>query len=252
MSREKIHTLIVDDEIAFIQTMRILMEAHPDFKISGTARSVEEAVNKINELEPDVVFLDVEMEDGTGFDVLRQLDRNDFKVVFVTAFDHYAVEAFRFSAIDYLLKPVISDDLMHALEKVKLSLENEKANYQFKVLLDNIHSLSKERKKIVLKEVDVHHVVQLDQIIWCTADGSYTKFFLKENKSILVSRHLKEFEDLLSPNGFFRVHRSHLVNLHKIERFERSEGGILFLEGGHSVPVSVRKKDRLSAMLAHL
>jgi two-component system LytT family response regulator len=252
MNKEKIQTMIVDDEIAFIKTMHILLESHPDFKIIGVARGVEEAVEKINKIEPDVVFLDVEMEDGTGFDVLRRVDRKDFKVIFVTAFDHYAVEAFRFSAIDYLLKPVISEDLMIALEKVKGALENEKANYQFKVLLENIHSLSKERKKIVLKEMDVHHIVQLDNIIWCTADGSYTKFYLCGGDSILVSKHLKEFEDLLSPNGFFRVHRSHLVNLNKIKRFERSEGGILYMEEDHIVPVSVRKKDRLGAMLSHL
>lgn len=252
MKNEKIHTMIVDDEIAFIKTMHILMESHPDFKIIGSARSVKEAVEKINKYEPDVVFLDVEMEDGTGFDVLKSIERKDFKVIFVTAFDHYAVEAFRFSAMDYLLKPIISEDLMMALEKVKSALENEKANYQFKVLLENIHSLSKERKKIVLKEMDVHHIVQLDQIIWCTAEGSYTQFFLAGGDSILVSKHLKEFEDLLSPNGFFRVHRSHLVNLNKIKRFERSEGGTLYMEEDHIVPVSVRKKDRLGAMLSHL
>jgi two-component system LytT family response regulator len=242
----------VDDEIAFIKTMKVMLASHPDFSIVNTARSVSEAVDVITTFEPDLVFLDVEMEDGTGFDVLRMMEHKDFKVIFVTAFDHYAVEAFRFSAVDYLLKPVISDDLSMALQKVKQSIENDKSTYQFKVLMDNINSLSNARKKIVLKEKDVHHVVELDRIISCSAEGSYTLFHLTKNESILVSRHLKEFEDILVSNGFFRVHRSHLVNLNKIKRYDRSEGGLLYLEEGHTIPVSVRKKESLRAILSHL
>ena len=252
MSRSKLRTVIVDDEIAFIKTMEVMLQGHPDFSIAKSARSVAEAVKIISVSEPDLVFLDVEMEDGTGFDVLRQLDHRDFKVIFVTAFDHYAVEAFRFSAIDYLLKPVISDDLLAALQKAKLSIENDQNTYQFKVLLDNINSLSNARKKIVLKEKEVHHVIELDQIISCSAEGSYTLFHLTKNESILVSRHLKEFEEILVTNGFFRVHRSHLVNLNKIKRYDRSEGGLLYLEENHKIPVSVRKKESLRAILSHL
>ena len=250
--KERINTIIVDDEIAFINTLEVMLKQHQEFQIVGNARGVAEAVSLINEKESDVVFLDVEMEDGTGFDVLRQVERTDFKVIFVTAFDHYAVEAFRFSAIDYLLKPVVSEDLSNALVKVKESFQKEKVGYQFNVLLENINNISNERKKIVLKEMDTHHVIRLDNIMYCEAEGSYTKFVISGGKTILVSRHLKEFENMMKGSGFFRTHRSHLANLNKIMKFEKGEGGLLHLEEGHIIPVSVRKKEKLSLMLSHL
>ncbi len=247
-----IRTLVIDDEKHFISTMSTLLEGISDIKVIGTARSVEDGLAQIDELEPDLIFLDVEMEDGTGFDLLKQIDRRDFRVVFVTAYDHYAVEAFRFSAVDYLLKPIISTDLFNALEKVRQGISKEKINYQLSVLMENIHEISKEKKKIVLRETDTLHVIQLEEILWCHADGSYTIFHLTEDRKIMVSRHLKEFEDLMSPNGFFRVHRSHLVNLNKIKKFDKTEGGTIYLEGDIALPVSVRKRERLSEMLAHL
>ena len=117
--------------------------------------------------------------------------------------------------------------------------------------MDNIHQLSKEKKKIVLKELDTLHVVQLDEILWCNADGSYSVFYLTGNRKIMVSSHLKEFEDILTPNGFFRIHRSHLVNLNKVKKFSKTDGGTILLEENVSLPVSVRKRERLAEMLAH-
>ncbi len=247
-----LRAVIIDDEMAFINTLEVMLACHTDFHIVGMARGVEEGLQLIEATEPHVVFLDVEMEDGTGFDLLNKISRIDFKVIFVTAFDHYAIEAFRFSAIDYLLKPIVSDDLAVALDKVRHALDHDKMEYQYNVLLDNIYKLSKEKRKIVLKEVDTHHIIQLDDILWCQAEGSYTRFFLEGEDPILVSRHLKEFEKMLNNSQFFRVHRSHLVNLNKIKKFEKSDGAILYLEGGYTVPVSVRKKDRLTSLLAHL
>jgi two-component system LytT family response regulator len=250
--KEKINAIIVDDEIAFINTLKIILENYPEFRIIGQARSANEAVELIGNLEPDLIFLDVELGDGTGFDVLQRVERRDFKVIFVTAFDHYAVEAFRFSAIDYLLKPIVSADLDSALDKIKKSLSKDKIDYQFNVLLENIHNISNERKKIVLKELDTHHVVRLDNILYCVAEGSYTRFVILGGKTILVSRHLKEFERMMSGSGFFRTHRSHLANLNKIVKFEKGEGGILHIEENHKIPVSVRKKEKLSSLLSHL
>jgi two-component system LytT family response regulator len=246
-----IRTLLIDDEKPFITSVRTLLSSVADVVVVGEARSVASGLVQIDELEPDLIFLDIEMEDGTGFDLLRQIDRRDFKVIFVTAYDHYAVEAFRFSAIDYLLKPITSVDLYTALDKVREATGKEKINYQLSVLMENIHQLSKEKKKIVLRELDTLHVIQLDEILWCNADGSYSIFYLTGGRKIMVSQHLKEFEDLLSPNGFFRVHRAHLVNLNKVRKFTKSEGGTILLEENISLPVSVRKRERLAEMLAH-
>jgi len=246
-----IRTLLIDDEKPFITSVKTLLSSVADVVVVGEARSVASGLVQIDELEPDLIFLDIEMEDGTGFDLLKQIDRRDFKVIFITAYDHYAVEAFRFSAIDYLLKPITSVDLYAALDKVREATGKEKINYQLSVLMENIHQLSKEKKKIVLRELDTLHVIQLDEILWCNADGSYSIFYLTGGRKIMVSQHLKEFEDLLSPNGFFRVHRAHLVNLNKVRKFTKSEGGTILLEENISLPVSVRKRERLAEMLAH-
>ena len=247
-----IKTIIVDDELAFINTLKILMKPHDQINIIGEARSVADAHLLLDTLQPDLVFLDVEMEDGTGFDLLNKIKHRQFKVIFVTAFDHYAIQAFKVSAIDYLLKPVVSDDLSRAIEKTLTAIEQDKIAYQFSTLLENINQPIKEKRKLVLKEIDTHHIIQLDDILWCQAEGSYTKFFLSKGEPILVSRHLKEFEDILDDSIFFRAHRSHLVNLNKIKKFEKSDGSMLYLEGGYTLPVSIRKKEKLAAVLSYL
>jgi two-component system, LytTR family, response regulator len=247
-----IRVLIIDDEKPFRSTLKAILSKRSEIDVIGEASGVEEGLLAVATLEPELIFLDVQMEDGTGFDLLKRLDRRDFRVIFITAYDHYAVEAFRFSAVDYLLKPIISNDLFDAIDSVKKAMDKEKLSYQLSVLMDNIQAISKERKKIVLREAETLHVIHLEEILWCEADGSYTYFYLTGNRKLLVSRHLKEFEDILTPNGFFRAHRSHLVNLNKIIKFERADGGTLFLEGNIELPVSVRKKERLTELLAHL
>jgi two-component system LytT family response regulator len=243
-----IKTVIIDDEIAFINTLEIMLKHRSEFQIVGHARSVKEGLALINRVDPDLIFLDVKLGDGKGFDILRKLKGHKGNVIFVTAYDHYAVEAFRFSAIDYLLKPIDSEELYNALEKVKNNLANNQLQLKFNTLLENIGQT--EKKKIILKEIDVHHVVGVDQVLWCSAEGSYTRVFMKTGKYVIVSKNLKEFETLLLPYHFFRIHRSHLVNVNKIKRFEKSEGGMVHLEGGHQLPVSFRKKDKLSQILA--
>ncbi len=248
-----IRTLVVDDEAAFIGNLESIVASQPNIlQIVGSARSVKEGLQKIDELEPDLIFLDVQMGDGTGFDLLEQCERRDFKVIFVTAYDQYAIEAFRFSAVDYLLKPVVSTDFWEAVERAIDEIEKSRSELQLNVLMDNVHSLSKEKKKLVLREADVLHVVKLDDILWCMADSSYTHFHLISGEKIIVSQHLKEFEDMLDKNGFFRAHRSHLVNVNKITKFDKREGGIIHLEGDNTLPVSVRKKEKLLEILTKL
>ena len=248
-----IRTLVIDDESAFIGNLEsILASRQSSVALVGDARGVEDGLQKIDLLEPDLVFLDIQMEDGTGFDLLERVERKDFKVIFVTAYDQYAIEAFRFSAVDYLLKPVVSTDLWEAVDRAVVEIEKSKAELQINVLMDNIQSLSKEKKKLVLRESDTLHVVRLEEILWCMADGSYSKFQLEDGTQIMVSQHLKEFEDLLDKNGFFRAHRSYLVNINKVKRFDKREGGILYLEGDQSIPVSVRKIEKLLKILSDL
>lgn len=248
-----IKTLIVDDEVAFINTLSIMLEPFKRFTIIGKARSTKEAIASIKDTKPNVLFLDVQLGDGTGFDVLNSLPNlNKMKVIFVTAFDHYAVQAFRYSAIDYLLKPIVRADLISTLEKVEQSIMQDELDNQYKILLENLQEKKAIKKRIVLKEVNTQHVIQIDDILMCQAEGSYTKFYLENGESIVISRHLKEFEEMLPESIFFRVHRSYLINLDKIIKYERSEGGILMLHGGRQIPVSVRKREQLSHILSNL
>ncbi|MCE7996809.1 MAG: response regulator transcription factor [Roseivirga sp.] len=244
-----IRAIIIDDEKPFINTLRATLQNSEDVMVVGEARSVSSGVTLVNETEPDLVFLDIQMSDGTGFDLLQKLDRRDFRVIFITAHDHFAIEAFKFSAMDYILKPLISDELYRAIEKVRQSMEKDKINLQLSVLMDNLNEMSRDKKRIILREAETMHIIQLDEILWCEADGSYTVFYLTKQRKIMVSKHLKEFEDYLSPNGFFRAHRSHLVNLNKIRKFDRSDGGIIYLQENVALPISVRKKERLAEML---
>ena len=248
-----IRTIVIDDESSSIQSLNSIIEDRKEeVIIVGSARSVSEGLELIEKLEPDLVFLDIQMEDGTGFDLLSQCERRDFKVIFVTAYHQYAIEAFRFSAVDYIMKPIDSKELWSAIGKVKEDIHKSKMDFQLSILLDNLDAISKENKKLVLRESDTLHVVRLQEVLWCTADGSYTIFHLSENRKVMVSQHLKEFEDILDNNGFFRVHRSHLVNVNKIRKFDKREGGIIYLEGDVSLPVSVRKREKLLEMLKAL
>jgi len=250
---ETIKTLVIDDEIAFIRNIENLLKTNnKNIEIVDSARSVNEAIQKIESLKPDLIFLDIQLGDGTGFDLLRDTKFKDFQTIFVTAYDHYAIEALRLSAIDYLLKPVVSDDLWNAIDKAIHKIESSLVDVHMNTLIDNINSISSERKKIVLRESDMLHVVSLENILWCMADGSYTHFYIQGGEKVIVSQHLKEFEDLLSKNGFFRAHRSYLVNVNKITKFDKRDGGTIFLENDMKLPVAIRKKDQLLALLSKL
>ncbi|MCB0496446.1 MAG: response regulator transcription factor [Cyclobacteriaceae bacterium] len=246
-----ISALLVDDEIHFIETLKAICSKIEDIKVVGEARSVKSGIAAIKQHKPDVVFLDVEMDDGTGFDLLRSIEQIDFHVVFVTAHDKYAIEAFRFSALDYLLKPIISSELFSTIAKLRDKLNKEKLSEQVSVFLQNM-ATPKQPNKIVLKESDAIHVVNVEEILYCEAGGSYTTFLLSDGRKITVSQNLKEYEDLLGSTGFLRVHRAYLVNLSKIKKLDKSDGGILILTGDVSLPVSVRKRDALIQAISNL
>lgn len=243
--------LIIDNEGEVRTTIRAMIQSwNPALYRVEEADGVGSGLTAIQQLQPDIVLLDIEMNDGTGFDLLRQLPRPGFRLIFITAFDQYAIQAFRFSAIDYLLKPVDPLQLREALQKAVDMIDNRNLEKQLSVLLQQLSTRPGSAGQIVLKDVEKTYFIQVQDIIYCQAEGSYTRFYLVNNESVFVSRNLRSYEELLSPSGFIRTHHSCLVNPARIRVFDRkTDGGLLHLDGGHRVPVSQRKKDFVLQLL---
>jgi two-component system, LytTR family, response regulator len=242
--------LVIDNEAGLRSALKELIRLS-GFTYTGLeeASGVREGIAQINTHNPDLVFLDVEMEDGTGFDLLQQLTNISFQLVFVTAHNQYAIDAFRFSAIDYLLKPVDSEKLQISLERAAANIKSQTLGRQIEVLLNQFSGKADKNKRIVLKDIDNVYFVKTDEILYCMADGTYTRFYLENNKNIIVSKNLKEYENILEPIGFLRTHHSYLVNPDKISMYDKTDGGALILQGGLSVPVSQRKKESIMQIL---
>ena len=247
---ETIRIIVVDDEKRIRSSLKNVLQLHyPDAIVIGEAGDANSAIEAIKTHVPDVVLLDIKMPGGTGFDLLKQLMPFTFKVVFITAFDQYAIQAFKFSAMDYLLKPIIPEELVNALKRAEQQISSENTNLKFNAFMSNMSGLTKETKKIVLNSHDKMQVVGLNEIVRCEADRNYTKFILINKRSILVSGSLKEYDEMLSPFGFFRSHHSHLVNLSFIDRLEKRDGGMLVMKDDSEVPVASRKHSELVATL---
>jgi two-component system LytT family response regulator len=240
-----LRTLIIDDEAHIRRSLSAMLSAEcPNVDVVGAADGVESGLVAIEKYRPDLVFLDIKMNDGTGFDMLKRAKPINFRVIFVTAFEEFAIRAFRFSAIDYLLKPVNADELHEAVEKAMHSIDHDFAK-QLKVLEENLSNKEPAEKKIVLKTSEAVWLVKTKEISYCEADLSYTKFFLVNGRNIMVSGNLMEFEEALRESGFFRVHKSFLVNLSEVVRFEKGDGGFLVMSNNDRVPVASRKRDEL-------
>ncbi len=235
-----IKALIVEDEIRNADVLqRLLAKYCANIEVLAVAATVEAAVEAIKRLNPTLVFLDVELPDGTGFNVLEHFTDKAFSVIFITAYEHYAIKAIKASAIDYLLKPVDIDDLVAAVNKV--SGENPDLLKRRETLLQNHHSTSLLQKIAVPTTEGLLFINQQD-IILCTAEGNYTSLKLANNEKILVSKPLAHFEELLDSGQFCRTHQSHLVNINYIKKYVRGRGGYLVLNDGSTVEVSVRMK----------
>lgn len=245
--------IIVDDEKRIRNTLINVLKLHySNAIVVAEASDVNTAIEAINIHKPDVVLLDIKMPGGTGFDLLKKLMPLTFKVIFITAFDKYAIEAFKFSAVDYLLKPVMPSELVDALKRTEHQLNNENANAKLEVFIANMNNISKEGKKIVLNSQDKMHVISINDIIRCEADGNYTVFVLADKRNIVVSRSLKEYDDMLSPMGFFRSHNSHLINLTFIDHLDKKDGGVLIMKDGSQALVSARKQSELVAAINNI
>lgn len=244
--------MIIDDEQSGREILQsIITQFCPTVKIIGEADGVRTGEELILKQKPNVILLDVNMQDGTGFDLLKKLPVHDFKIIFITAFQEHAIKAFEFSAIDYLLKPVEASRLIDALGKASDIIERSDLELKLSSLLSNINTSPLDQKKIVLKTSERIYAVEIKEIIRCESDGSYTKFYLSDGKKILVSRQLKEFDDLLNGNPFIRVHQSHLININYFDYFEKSED-MVFMKDKTSVPVSTRKKDQLLKLISEI
>ncbi len=242
--------LIIDNERPMRESIHALLVAFcPEVTAIEMASDIESGTDLIRQFQPDLLLLDVELDNGvTGFDLLRQIPDPKFQLVFITAHDKYAIQAFQFSAIDFLLKPIDPESLMQSVQKATKSIKNQGLSEQIAFLLARMAAPQENNKRIALKDVDHIYYVRTDDIAFCEADGGYTNFLLDNGQSIIVSKNLKEYEQILEPLGFLRTHNSYLVNPNKIARFEKNEE-TLVLDNGRTVPLSQRKKDLVLKVL---
>ena len=241
--------LIIDDEEHMRDTLGKLLTRHcPEVKILGTAADVKGGISLIQELKPDIVLLDIQMKDGTGFDLLASFPVIDFKIIFITAFDKYALQAFKFSAIDYIMKPVNPQLLVEAIARAG-HLIQEHFNLQLQALETHLKPFSNQNKKVIVKTTECIHLLELSNIVCCESDNSYTTIHTTTGENIMVSKTLKEYDELFSGFGFHRVHKSHLINLKYIKRFDRQDGGYIVLSNDLKIPVASRKRDEVLKLL---
>lgn len=245
-------TIIVDDEIDAVKFIEsIITEYCKGIKVLGYAHSAADGVQLINALKPDLIFLDVEMPHGSGFELLSHFPDKNFDVIFVTAFNHYAIQAIKFSAVDYILKPININEFIEAVKKVALSRKkNRERNFNFDALLENLKTRIPSR--LAIPASDGMEYLNTDDIIRIEADRSYSWFYLNDKRKLLVSRNLKEYQELLSDRNFFRTHNSHLINLNYVRKFIRQEGGYIQMKDDSTVPVSRGKKDLFLEKMAAL
>ncbi|HPE99026.1 MAG TPA: LytTR family DNA-binding domain-containing protein [Bacteroidales bacterium] len=245
-----IRAIIIDDEDASRITLKALLGRYvPDVQIIAEAVDVESGLATVKQFTPDLVFLDIQMPDGSGFRLLEMLPEIDFDVIFTTAFDQYAIKAIKFSALDYLLKPIVSDDLKKAVEKHRQKISAPDRNISYRTLLEN---LNPEPRKIVLHTFEGMHVVETADIIRCQSDDCYTNFYLNGGKRIIVSKTLKEIEEQLTGKDFIRPHKSHLINLQYIKTVVRNDGGYIVMKDGTEIPISRRKKEMVMDIINKL
>jgi two-component system, LytTR family, response regulator len=238
-------TIIIDDEAHIRESLADMLRSNcPNAKVVAMADGVQSGLKAIKTHRPNLLLLDIRMKDGTGFDLLEKLESIDFRIIFITAFDQYAIKAFKFSALDYLLKPVESGDLKAAVDKAD-KLSQKEINTQLNTLVNNLQTDEQAKKKIILKTFDNIHLVKIKDILYIESDGRYSTFYLLPGDKVIISEALKYYHEMLDDAGFFRVHKSFLINLEYIQRFEKAEGGYVILEGGAKVPVASRKREDL-------
>jgi two-component system LytT family response regulator len=239
-----IRTVLIDDEIDSIKILQQLLKTcSPQVAVIGTAEGVETGEMLIRSTRPDLVFLDIEMMQGNAFDLLNRLQPIDFQVIFVTAFDNYAVRAFKYSAVDYLLKPLDMQELQAAVEKVSGKFEKENVLVRMKMLLDNIGNISVSEQKMAIPTPTGLTFVALSDIIRLQAKSSYTVIHMINKQQVMTTRTIKDYEDILPQHIFYRIHNSHIINLNKIRKYQKGRGGTVIMEDNTHIEVATRRRE---------
>lgn len=231
---------------------RMLEKYCPTVEVVAEADGYRKGIEEIRKHHPDVIFLDIQMPDGSGFKVLDELGELDFEVIFTTAFDQFAIKAIKYSALDYLLKPIIPQELVEAIERVEKKKSESIKRKNLQAGTDTLKAQEEQGHKIVLSTAEMIHVIRVDDIIRCESDNYYTYFHFIDGRKLLVSKTLKENEELLSPYNFIRPHKSHLINIKYIKSFIRQDGGYILMNDGTRIPVSRRKKDKIMEIIFNL
>ncbi len=238
---KNIQVVIVDDEKAIRDGLKEMVELYCDnVTVTGLCASVSDAVTMVKELKPDVLLLDIRIEGGSGFDVISQLGSDAPMVIFITAYEEYAIKAFKYNAVDYLVKPVDPEELEEALSRATHRLP-QNDNQQLMQSLQEALGSKQKPEKLVLRTQDSIHAVRIDDIIYCMSDGAYTHIVLA-NQKIMVSKLIKEYTELLRDHGFIRIHQSYLINLNKMVKYNKE--GYVHLENDISLPVAARRKEQ--------
>jgi two-component system LytT family response regulator len=238
-----IQTVIIEDEQKSLYVLCELIRQYAcDLEVTGTARFVDKAVELIETTVPQLIFLDVRIADGTGFDVLRKLSSTNFEVVFVTAYDSYAVEAFRFSAIDYLLKPIGIPQFEEAVDRVRKRMIEKNRQSHIDTLLSNLAKRGGQERKISIPTVQGCEFTDLKDILWCRSEGAYTIFHLANKAKIISSRNLGAYEELLSGSHFFRIHHNAIINMRFVRSYIKGKNGVVVLTDGTELTISQRRK----------
>lgn len=244
-------SIIVDDELNNIEVLQQYLHEHlPDVQVLAHAQSVDEAKKLIQRHQPDLLFLDIQMPNKNGFDLLKELPHIDFEVIFITAFDQYGIQAIKFSALDYLLKPLDVTELIPAVHKAERRITSKKYNKGIDNLLENIKQTAPvDDPRIALPTLQETHYVNISKIVRCQAEDNYTHIWLDNGAPVLVSKTLKVFVELLSPHHFIRTHQSHLVNKKYIKSFLKEDGGVLLMLDNTRVPISRQRKESVKKYL---
>ena len=249
---QAITTYIIDDEFQGRNLLHTMLQQYfPEIIILGEACSVKEGLEGINKFEPNIVFLDIQLKEETGFDLLNRLPKIDFALIFVTAYNQYAIKAFRFNAIDYLLKPIIPEELIEAVNKVKQRISSTKTDSKKLVdqLFKDIQDPKKNHDKIAISTSDGFNIIPFNEIIYCHAISNYTRFYLTDGKSFLSSYTLKQYDELLTTHSFFRAHRSYLINMAHVKMYKKGEGGEIVMSNGDEIELSHTHKAEFLKLL---
>lgn len=238
--------LIVDDEFLSRNYLsKLILQSSPDIKLVGQAESADEAFQAINDLNPDIVFLDIMLKNETGFDLLQRFDQLPAEIIFTTAFNEYAIKAFKYNALDYLLKPIDREELRSAIERAKKRIvSNQKtAPGQMEQFYETIRGQHAVQNKMAIPTAEGFEIMELDEIIYCQSSGSYTHFHLTNKRRLTSSYPLRQYDEMLSERNFFRAHKSFLVNLSHVKLYRKGEGGTIIMSDGQEIEVSRRNKE---------